>query len=98
MPILTMIEAKQRKAEVKVSLDSAETKLKLLKLKLDNSKKNSKKMTDIEHMNIIIDKFREQMAKENLTDTEKNDQYKLIISHIVWDGTDDTYVIDLNFL
>jgi len=54
-------------------------------------------MTDIERLN-IIDTFKEQMAKETLTDVEKNELYKSIISHIVWDKKDDTYVIEVNFL
>jgi len=89
----TMIEARQRKAEIKVALDSAETKLNLLQLKLDNSKE----MTDIERLN-IIDKFQVQITKGNLTDTELNELYKSIISHIVWNRKDDTYVIEVNFL
>ncbi|GAB6153679.1 recombinase family protein [Desulfosporosinus burensis] len=89
----TPAEARQRKADLKVSLDQAETKLNLLQIKLNNSKE----MTDMERLN-IIDKFKEQMAKGNLTDTELNELYKSIISHIVWDRKDDTYVIEVNFL
>lgn len=94
--VYTAIEAKQRKAEIKVTLESAETKLNLLQLKLNNSKE----MTNIERLN-IIDKFKVQMSQENLTDIQKNDLYKSIISHIVWDREDnkkEKYIIYVNFL
>lgn len=94
--VYTAVQARERKAELKILMDQAEIKLNLLQLKLDNSKE----MTDIERLN-IIDQFKEQMARENLTDIEINEQYKRIISHIVWDRKDrhtESYVIEVNFL
>lgn len=89
----TLPEAKKRKSDIKVILDETETKLNLLQIKLDNNQK----MTNAERL-IIIDKFKVAIVKDNLTAEEINEQYKLIISHIVWDRKADDYVVEVNFL
>ena len=89
----TLTEAKQRKSDNKLTLDKAETRLKLLQIKLGDSQK----MDNQERLN-LIDKFREGMAKDNITAEEVNDWYKSLISHIIWDRKDDTYIVKVNFL
>lgn len=89
----TLPEAKKRKADLKGSLDEAETKLNLYQLKLNNNAK----MTNTERLS-IIDKFTEAITQDNLTAQEINELYKSVISHIIWERKEDNYLVEVNFL
>ncbi|HID0815761.1 TPA: recombinase family protein [Clostridium botulinum] len=86
-------EARKRKETLKVKIDETETRLNLLQIKLNNSEKttNQERLT-------IIERFKKAVAQENLTADELNEWYKSIISHIVWEKTEDELLIDVNFL
>lgn len=86
-------EAKERKQKLKKQIDEEETRLELLRIKLDNSEK----VTIQEKLN-IIEKFKENMKKKHLTIEEINENYKTILSYIAWERTEDEINIDVNFL
>ncbi|MBU3110293.1 recombinase family protein [Clostridium lacusfryxellense] len=89
----TLPEAIKRKSDLKTLLDEAETKLTLYQLKLNSNAK----VTSTERL-LLIDKFIEEIAQENLTPKEINELYKRVVSHIIWDRKKDDYVVEVNFL
>lgn len=89
----TSQEAKARKQYLKIKLDEAERRLNLIQIRIDSTKK----VTNQERLH-IIEQFKSDVSKGDLTAEEINNLYKRIISQIVWERDEDAIKIDINFL
>lgn len=83
---------KERKANTEKAITEIEEQMKILQLEAKHYDS-----TSIEDKLKILDKFEEDIKKDNLTNTQKNKLYKAIIECIVWTRIDNNINIEVKF-